>query len=156
MVTRRDPVQATFDEFGAKLGLEKRARTWYRRSPDVLSILNLQKSQWGAQYYVNVAFWFTALGAEALPKEREAHVRTRLDTLLRQTDPAELRAFLDLDAPISETDRVAGLLRLLEGELAPLFEKFTSVAAFKSPAGRDLLMRALVRREAQPLVVADS
>lgn len=154
MVTRRDPVQATFDEFGAKLGLEKRARTWYRRSPDVVSILNLQKSQWGAQYYVNVAFWFTALGTEEFPKEREAHVRTRLDTLLGQADAAELRAFLDLDAPIRETDRMAGLLRVLEGELAPLFEKLSSVAAFKSTAGCELLIRAAVRRDAQPLVVA--
>lgn len=156
MVTRREPVQATFDEFGAKLGLEKRARTWYRRSPDVVSILNLQKSQWGAQYYVNVAFWFTALGAEEYPNEREAHVRSRLDALLGQADAAELTAFLDLDAPIRETERIAGLLRVLDGELAPLFETFTSVAAFKSPAGRELLMRALVRREAQPLVGADT
>lgn len=144
MVTRRDPVQAAFDEFGAKLGLEKRARTWYRRSPDVLSILNLQKSQWGAQYYINLAFWFTALGA------------ARLDTLLGQADAAELSAFLDLDAPIRETDRVAGLLRVLDGELAPLFETFSSITAFKSPAGREFLMRALVRREAQPLVGADT
>ncbi|KZE92095.1 hypothetical protein AVP42_02888 [Agromyces sp. NDB4Y10] len=156
MVTRRDPVQATFDEFGAKLGLEKRARTWYRRSPGMVGILNLQKSQWGAQYYVNVAFWFTALGAEEFPNEREAHVRSRLDAVLGQADAAELTALLDLDAPIREADRVTELLRVLGGELAPLFEKFTSVAAFRSPAGRELLMRALVRREAQPLVLADA
>src|SRR5688572_11144963 len=94
MATQRDPVRAAVEEFGAKVGLKKRAKTWYARSAEVLGIVNLQKSQWGPQYYVNLAFWFVALGADEVPKEREGHVRTRFDALFDESKAAELRLLL--------------------------------------------------------------
>ncbi|PZS07781.1 MAG: hypothetical protein DLM55_09900 [Acidimicrobiales bacterium] len=44
--------------------------------------LQLQKSQYGLRYYINVALWLLALGEAQFPKERTCHVRSRLSRVL--------------------------------------------------------------------------
>lgn len=56
----RNIIQTTFDEFGKASGGSKKSGSWYRRSPETIFVLNLQKSQYAVRYYVNVALWLLA------------------------------------------------------------------------------------------------
>jgi hypothetical protein len=77
----------SFDQFGKEAGLEKKSGSWYGRSDEVISISNLQKSQYGPQYYFNQAFWLRQLGDERFPKENKSHIRARLGSLLPPAGP---------------------------------------------------------------------
>ncbi len=50
----RNSIQTTFDEFGKTAGGSKKSGSWYRRSPETIVVLNLQKSQYALRYYVNL------------------------------------------------------------------------------------------------------
>lgn len=55
--------------------------SWYNASADSVAVINLQKSQWGGQFYVNLGVYFLALGAERFPAEHKCHLRLRLSAL---------------------------------------------------------------------------
>jgi hypothetical protein len=71
-----------FDKFAAGAGFVKKSGSWYRASDEVITVLNLQKSQYGLSCYVNIAFCLRALGAETFPQEQKCHIRFRLEILL--------------------------------------------------------------------------
>lgn len=56
-MSARNVLQTAFDEFAKSAGFTKESGTWCRRQPDVIGVIELQKSQYGAQYFANVALW---------------------------------------------------------------------------------------------------
>ena len=84
-------------------GFKKKSMTWFANNPEALLLVNLQKSRWSEQYYVNLAVWVKALGETKVPpKEHLCHVRRRLTSFGNdQVDKA-----LDLANPeLSELER---------------------------------------------------
>lgn len=51
-------------------GFSKHSGSWYRDTDDVITVAELQKSQYGLQYYVNIALWLRPLGEAKTPKSR--------------------------------------------------------------------------------------
>jgi len=75
-------LKETLDAVLLERGFTRKALTWFAESPETIVVVNLQKSQWGEQYYVNLAVWVKALGeSKAPPKEQLCHVRIRLTSL---------------------------------------------------------------------------
>jgi hypothetical protein len=64
----RNAVQQAFDRFGQDAGFEKKSGSWSRAGDEVISISNLQKSQYGPQYFFNQGFWLRELDDERYPK----------------------------------------------------------------------------------------
>lgn len=44
-------VQEALDQFGRQAGLEKKSGAWYSQREEVIAVADLQKSQYGPQYY---------------------------------------------------------------------------------------------------------
>src|SRR4051812_3354033 len=76
------------------LGYLKRATTWHRERDQLISVLNLQKSQWGEGWYINLGVYLRALGDEERPPEARCHVRCRASPTTLQT-PKQVTATLD-------------------------------------------------------------
>jgi hypothetical protein len=55
----------------------KRPRNWVRRTSDFVQLINLQKSQWSEERYLNFAMWALALGEPSTLAENKFHFRTR-------------------------------------------------------------------------------
>jgi hypothetical protein len=51
----RNVIRATFDGFMKGAGFSKTSGSWYRVTNEVITVVQLQKSQYGLQYYVNLA-----------------------------------------------------------------------------------------------------
>ena len=77
----QDPVKATFAGFGERNGFRRKSNAWYLPQAETIAVLDLQKSQYGPQYYANVALWLLPLGDAATPKEGTCQIRTRLTSL---------------------------------------------------------------------------
>ena len=135
------------DVFCRANGYIKKSGSWYRRQPESIAVINLQRSQYSLAYYVNVALWLVALGDSVAPKEHECHVRTRLNRLV--IDPIALTSALNLDRLCQE--RIPTLLRALS--LADgLLGACGSLAGCRQQPGRQLVDRAIVRTGAQELL----
>lgn len=76
-------------------GFRKKGSNWYLNTDDCVRMINLQKSEWGGQYYLNTAILVTSLDKEQNPLEYKCHIRVRADFLV--PDKAELSKVLDLE-----------------------------------------------------------
>jgi hypothetical protein len=68
------------------LGFKKRRATWHRATADTIQTINVQGSQWGPEYYLNVGTYMRALGGELTPPEYHCHVRARVHPPDRSAD----------------------------------------------------------------------
>lgn len=69
-------------------GFKKSNATWRKNLGETLAVFNVQKSQWGAVYYINLGVYFRALGTETNPTENRCHIQARL----KVEDPPEVVA----------------------------------------------------------------
>lgn len=155
-MSERNAIQTIFDEFAKAAGCSKKSGSWYLRSPETIVVLNLQKSQYGLQYYVNVALWLRALGEMDAPKENKCQIRTRLTRLVPADLEKRLTALLDLDSDLDEASRHEELLGLLRERLLPLMEASSSLQSLRSGDGQLLIQKSLVTGPGQQLLAAVS
>ena len=52
-------------------GFQKHRKTWHKDQEVTIAVINLQKSQWGEQFYINLGIYVKRLGPLATPKEYE-------------------------------------------------------------------------------------
>lgn len=147
----RNVIQTTFDDFMKGAGFSKKSGSWYRTTDDVITVVQLQKSQYGLQYYVNIALWLRPLGEATAPKEQVCHVRTRLSGLVGNEE-GQLEALLDLDVPMPDGERAEKLRTFLNAHLGPALEAVASLDSLRDGAGRKVVAASLVRGPAQGLL----
>ncbi len=88
-----NPVKTTFERTLQSNGFRKQGGTWYFDCPETILVVNLQKSQYGPSYYINLAVFVKALGDDKVPKEHQCHLRTRIEDVAGD----DLERALDLD-----------------------------------------------------------
>lgn len=152
-MSERNAVQQAFDRFGQDAGFEKKSGSWYRRGDEVVSISNLQKSQYGPQYYFNQGFWLRQLGDERYPKSNQAHIVTRVEDLLPEAEQ-RIGELLDLDYEMPDEQRIDELLTLLNQRLLPLIERGDSIAGLRSMVDDGKFAGAGIRGPAQEVLAA--
>ena len=124
-MANHDAVKTAFARWGSEHGYRKKSTRWYLDGDDVLVVVDLQKSQYGRAYYVNVAFWLRELGDDPSPPENRCHVRTRLEKIANVED--ELPALnLEIDIPVERRER------MLESLLAHLDDRVTVLRSVRS------------------------
>ena len=91
-----DGATVGFRAWGKANGFIRKGTTLRRDQAETIAVVNLQGSQWGGRYYVNVALWLKTLGgdSDSLPYEHQCHLRTRLGYLV--PDERELLELLDM------------------------------------------------------------
>jgi Domain of unknown function (DUF4304) len=147
-MSQRNAVQTAFDRFGNESGFEKKSGSWYRRSDEVTAVSNLQKSQYGPQYYVNQGFWLRSLEDERYPKSHEAHIVARLEDLVPEVE-RRLGDLLDLECELPDEQRIDELTDLLRAHLLPLIERAETVAGLRSLVDDGTFAAAGIRGPAQ-------
>jgi hypothetical protein len=147
-VSQRNAIRQGFDRFGKEAGGEKKSGGWYWRSDEVIAVVDLQKSQYGPQYYVNVAFWLRAFGDVRYPKSWKSHIRVRLEAL-PGVELEEVGCLLDLDCNTPDKQRVDELGGLLVASVIPLIRRGASLDGLRSMIGDGTLKAAAIRGPAQ-------
>lgn len=148
----RDVIQTAFDEFMKAEGFRKQSGSWHRSTSDVVTVANLQRSQYSPRYYVNIGLWLRELGDAVAPKENKCHVGIRIGQLLGAQDDAQVNSLLDLETEMPDDQRRGALLAMFGVVLRPALEAGESMETLRSPAGRRLREAALVAGRAQALL----
>ncbi len=73
------PLEASIAPALKASGFRKKAKTSWRHCPEVIQVLNLQKSPYGDNLYINLGVYVRSLGAEQYPPENRCHVQIRLE-----------------------------------------------------------------------------
>lgn len=148
-MSTRNVLHMTFDDFAKSAGFTKKSGIWCRRQRETIAVLELQKSQYGSQYYVNVALWLLELGEASCPKEQACHLRSRLTQLLPDPDD-QLKVVLDLDdLTLAENDRRATFEALLNDQLLPLIDRCSTLDGVRALAATGHLDSFLITGSAQ-------
>jgi hypothetical protein len=150
-MSERNAVQQAYDRFGQENGFEKKSGSWYRQGEEAIGTVNLQKSQYGPQYYLNVGFWLRELGDERHPKLTDWHISARIEDLVPEVEE-RIGQLLDLEHPMPDDERSTELVALLNDRLLPLLERGSTVAGLRSMRADETFIAAVIRVPAQELL----
>jgi len=121
--------------------VKKRNASWYLNGPEVIVVLNLQKSAWSNLFYINVGFWLKPLGEAAYPLYYNCHLYYRVERLF--PDDRELILFAGLlDEANNETH--ARLLEFFQKKLVPFLHECTRITILAELMKKGLLEDGLV------------
>ncbi|MCA9316950.1 MAG: DUF4304 domain-containing protein [Planctomycetes bacterium] len=107
-------------------GFLGRPPTWHRSVPIGLHVVNLQKSQFGNQYYLNFGIYVADLGDLTAPRAHQCHFNARVDVRDR-ADERLWKHVLDLDRPMEPEARAQSLDALLQRSLIQPLDRLRSL-----------------------------
>ena len=127
-------------------GFVKKGSTWYRKTEDLLQVVDLQKSSFGGQFYVNLCYVPEGVAVEGMPtpKEHKCPIRMRVTSLFRD-DRARINKLFDLeDKTVSEEERTEGVRDLLSSSVLPFFDQTSSSTALRAAIEKGLFENGAV------------
>ena len=134
-------IAETFDQFLLEHSFKRKGGTWYYDCPETILVANLQKSQYGDQFYINLGVWFKALGTATNPKEHLCQIRIRLETLSGE----KLERALNLeDLSISELNRRMAIETSMKEHAIPFLNDCNSIEGVKNQLANGRLSDAFV------------
>lgn len=101
-----------------KAGFVRKSDSWYSETADAILVANLQKSNFGDQYYINLAVWLKTLGEMRYPKENRCHIRIRASALEGERQRYWEREVLDLEYRNIGDEERSTLIRSFLEEIA--------------------------------------
>jgi hypothetical protein len=146
-MTTNDTVIDTFATVLREAGFEKKQFAWYRRTPEMIVVVDLQRSKFGLMHFCNVGFWLRELGDEIWPELYECHVHQRWDHTLTPDEISVLRVILDLVENVPGETRETTLRKAIKERLLPYLDQGSSVSGLRAIA-KEGLPGLLVREEA--------
>jgi hypothetical protein len=126
--------------------------TFYKDLEELTAAVNLQRSQFGAQYYMNLAWYDRNLPRTTRPKEHQCHVRMRVDRVPGVNEDESKRA-LDVDATLDDDARRAAVQGIVERACAFL-ESGGTIAGLREMDRCGELSAAAVLRVMRPRIQA--
>ena len=133
-------------------GFKKSGATWRKESSEAIGVLNLQGSQWGPSFYINLGVYFHALGDRDQPTEYHCHVRTRLCELV--PDRERLNALLDFEKPVQENVRVQELETLVVDHGLPWLDTVSTIDGAREYSSSQAQKSPWVTKEARAFLEA--
>ena len=130
------------------LGFYQNGKEWFLGSDEVVFVLALQKSSFDDCLYFNVGIYSLSMITRT-PKERECHIRTRLEDLfVHQTGRTPPNLYhTDTDEDFEKSLRI-----LLRQFLCPLLSPLTNISGLKKLYRNNVFSKSLVSREAREII----
>lgn len=136
----------------ADLGFKRKKMMWRRQTDETVFLLDAQKSQYSARYYVNVGLVFSAVSSKDWPTQPYWNVQTRAEGLLDEETASKTLEWLNLENSLSDEDRRTQAQSLVTA-LSPYVDAAESLDSLTNSAYGELLLSAsLVDGDASALI----
>ena len=137
------------DEMKAS-GFAKSGTVWLRRAADLTIVIEAQKSNYDATFFINVGWSFRELGGDALRTNR-CHIQCTADAFVRSRGRLRL---LDLACQEWEPDEHATQLQdFLRTDVVPVLRELADIHGLRAAWTRGELNRCLVMSSAEALLM---
>jgi hypothetical protein len=100
----------------------KKGQSWYLDGEDSIIVVNIQKSNFDEEYFMNVGIWLRGLGVALFPKENQCHLSCRIERLFPE-DRELIRTGFSLEKTNLQT--LIDLLEFIKLKLIPFLEDCT-------------------------------
>ena len=114
-------------------GFKKKGSSWYREAEGALQVVDLQKSSYGLQFYLNLCCVPAGMAVDGMPtpKEHKCPIRIRL-TAAFQEHRASIEETFDLErASLSEPQRQEAVARMAREWILPFFDHMKSACELR-------------------------
>lgn len=128
------------------VGFKKKASTWYRETEGSLQVVDLQKSAYGLQFYLNLCCVPKGMYVEGMPtpKEHKCPIRVRLADVYPERG-TQVGDVFDLErAGVSDVQRREQLNEIINKLVLPFFERTASAHALRDAIRQGLFKRGAV------------
>ncbi|WP_052519602.1 DUF4304 domain-containing protein [Archangium violaceum] len=133
-------------------GFKARGTSWYKHAPDSLLVVNLQKSLYGPQYYINLAAWVKQLGEAEAPKEHQCHIRVRATSLPTSNAEALGHALNLEDESMDTKQRESFIARFMREDAIPFLQSLGTWEGIRAAVNGGKLKKGLIYKEVQALL----
>lgn len=133
-------------------GFRKAGATWRKTNATTIRVFNLQGSQWGPSFHINLGVYFRALGDDESPNEAVCHLRLRLSELV--PDRRRCGELLNFEAPIPEAVRAREVEALVVGHALPWLEALSTIPGAREYCSIERPSRPWMTKEAATLLGA--
>ena len=106
-------------------GFKKKGATWYRQAAGTLQAVDLQKSAYGGQFYVNLCFVPEGMEVDGMPfpKVHKCPIWIRIDSAFADSQ-RQLEELFDLEQQVvAEATRTIGIQDMLIRLVVPFFDQ---------------------------------
>jgi len=144
-------LETIFGELLVTHGFKKKASTWYRQGEGALQVVDLQKSSFGMQFYINLCCVPVGMSVEGMPtpKEHKCSIRIRLTSAFPE-EKEEIEKILDLERrDIDNTMRLNQITRITNQLVIPFLALMKDVTSLKRAMEKGRLKNALIDLAAQ-------
>jgi len=143
----------TFNEIARKNGFEKAFGGWFKESTECTLVLELQKSNYGDYYEMNVKIFVQGVFGNRYVKNKDLAKKYMGDIFTRQ--PKELQDVLIFDEiQMKDAERISGTEKLFNEFILPFAQKAMTISGIKEleSQGRIFILPA-VEQELQKLLL---
>lgn len=156
MTHEKQLVQKTIDAVLAPIGFKRSGSVWTRSRNGLTQAVGLQKSQHGAQFYLNVGVGINSLGVASPIREKDLHIRLRADSLFNPLQRESWVRCLDFESERQEADRARDLRGMVLETVVPQLELWQSEDALRASIKDGELSNALISADARALLSSPS
>jgi hypothetical protein len=118
-----------FGEIAKENGFERAHEGWFKESPEVILVLDLQKSNFGNNYYLNIKLFIQGTFGNTYSKSKKLVKTDGGNIFLRQPD--NYSNLLNLDVSLEESDRKEGLRKMFSEFITPFSNKTNTKEGIK-------------------------
>lgn len=124
----------------------KKSASWYRQEKGALQVVDLQKSNFGLQFYVNICCVPDGMAIDGMPtpKEHKCPIRIRLDAAFPQRKD-QIKATFDLEElSLPDSERAANISDIVASLILPFLENMKDAPSLKRSIESGLLDQGMV------------
>ncbi|MBL9179824.1 MAG: DUF4304 domain-containing protein [Verrucomicrobiaceae bacterium] len=132
-------------------GFQKKASSWYRQADETLQVVDLQKSAYGLQFYLNLCCVPAGMEVEGMPtpKEHKCPIRIRLTSAFPERRE-QIEEALDLErTSLDDAQRQDAVARLTSELILPFVNHMKDAATLRQAIGEGIFKRGAVNLAAQ-------
>ncbi|NNM44205.1 MAG: DUF4304 domain-containing protein [Chlamydiae bacterium] len=118
-----------FGEIAKENGFERAYEGWFREFDEVIHVLDLQKSNFGCYYYLNIKLFIQGVFGNIYVKSKKLVKTDCGNIFLRQ--PNNYSKLLNLDIELADIDRKEGLKEMFRDFIVPFSSKTSTKTGIK-------------------------
>ncbi len=125
------------------VGFARKGSAWYLQNEKIIAVVNLQKSEFGTLYFLNIGFWLREIEDIHNPKVERCHVQARAEGIWKCGRPS-IADLLDLENSFTDdASRLVLLRQFVREQFVPFVRSGSTVSGLKSllTDGREFLIR---------------
>ncbi len=124
----------------------KKGQSWFLNGSDVIVVVNLQHSDWGNYYYINIGFYLKTFGQVEFPDYVQCHLGYRAEDFFPNHRELILAG---CHLEMSNEQMLADLSNFFDDELIPFLRECTEVKKLRELMTKGVLNHGAVLLKAR-------